>query len=346
MSSDYSRAEKRILDYYATNGVVSEDFILDVCLEYDLDFAEIDSLCGKILTQKVLIQQIPDLESPSEDAISDFGHINYDELLTEIQRIEPSLGVFISEIKKIVPPQNREWIQLLPQAKSGSEYARERLVYMYLRSVIRIAFSFAENNYVDLQESIQDAAIGILNAINKYDVTSSDPFGTYYPLWCIQEMQRSCMFRHNLCRFPVHVKERIFPYLEVIKNNDFFDNYKIAIDYADCELRESIGKKELSMSYFLTWQGIPDCAVDENEVYSDVFMNDLKNGLFGIMAGLSDREKQIILLRYGFYEDTCYTLEEVGMRFGITRERVRQIESKALKKMRLQTLKLRLDEYI
>ena len=57
-------------------------------------------------------------------------------------------------------------------------------------------------------------------------------------------------------------------------------------------------------------------------------------------------EKQIILLRYGFYEDTCYTLEEVGMRFGITRERVRQIEAKALKKMRLPALKLRLDDYI
>lgn len=346
MSSDYSKAEKRILDYYATNGVVSEDFILDVCLEYDLDFAEIDSLCGKILTQKVLIQQMPASESSAEEDISDYGHINYDELLTEIYRIEPSLGIFISEIKTIVPPQNREWIQLLPQAKNGSEYARERLVQMYLRTVIKIAFGFAKNNYVDLQESIQDAAIGILNAINKYDVTSSDSFGTYYPLWCIQEMQRSCMFRYNLCRFPVHLKERIFPYLEVIKKNDFFDNYKKALDYTDGELRKTIGKRELSMSYFLTWQRFPDSIVDENEVYSGVYNNDLKNGLFRIMVWLSDREKQIILLRYGFYEDKCYTLEEVGIRFGITRERVRQIEARAIKKMRLPAKRLQLDDYI
>ncbi len=346
MNQNYSKAEKRILDYYASNGVVSEDIILDICLEYDLDIAEIDSLCGKILTQKVLIQQIPDSESADGEDISDFGHINYDELLSEIQKIEPGLRGFISEIKRIIPPQNREWIQLLPQAKNGSDYARDRLVHMYLRTAIRIAFGFAEDNYVDLQESIQDAAIGILNAINKYDITSSDPFGTYYPLWCIQEMQRSCMFRHNLCRFPVHVKERIFPYLDVIKKNDYYDDYKKALEYAECELKETIGKRELSMSFFMTWQRIPDGVIDENEAYCDVYLNDLKNALYGIMSSLSDREKQIILLRYGFYENTCYTLEEVGIRFGITRERVRQIENKALKKMRLPAIKLRLDEYI
>ena len=112
--------------------------------------------------------------------------INYDDVFRKIEIEYPSCKYLIEQLKSILPPQHKEWRTLIKEAKSGNSFAYERLILMYLRTILKRAYDFSKTYYCDFEDCFQNAVIGFINAINKYDVTSPDSFVSYFQLWLVQ----------------------------------------------------------------------------------------------------------------------------------------------------------------
>lgn len=180
-SSDKKQLVERILQTeYEKKGFLLEDDIIDICIEHDLDLVEIDNLCDKLLHQKMIVKDA-ETKKDVNDTVSyvDRSHLDYDVLLGKIKWEYPNCAAIIDEILDILPPQSKEWQTIITEAKNGNSYAKDRMVKMYLRTVMKQAYYNSKDNYCDFEEAFQNGVIGLINAIDKYDVTSPDLFPSY-----------------------------------------------------------------------------------------------------------------------------------------------------------------------
>lgn len=254
-------------------------------------------------------------------------------------------------------------------------YARERVIQMYLRFAVRIALQRAETYDCEISDTIQEALIGLVTAVDKYDPDSSGPFGSYASLWILQNIGRAQATQRPAVYYPVHKKEGYFTMYPILKENGYLnfdiwtdpevrriiqDRLGCGIDQAEDIIRQSMPIESLDEIYemFLKNIDVDEIQDDvfeniiENEIQPNVFQNinpdafywndgiyeeieqrALREILEKLMGELSEREQAVLIARYGFEDGVEKTLEEVGQTFGVTRERIRQIESKALRKL-------------
>lgn len=180
-SSDKKQFIEKLLQIeYEKKGFLLEDDIIDICIEHDLDLVEIDNLCDKLLHQKMIVKDA-ETKKDVNDTVSyvDRSHLDYDVLLGKIKWEYPNCAAIIDEILDILPPQSKEWQTIITEAKNGNSYAKDRMVKMYLRTVMKQAYYNSKDNYCDFEEAFQNGVIGLINAIDKYDVTSPDLFPSY-----------------------------------------------------------------------------------------------------------------------------------------------------------------------
>lgn len=334
-SSDKKQFIEKLLQIeYEKKGFLLEDDIIDACIEHDLDLVEIDSLCDKLLHQKMIVKDTETKkDSINNDSYVDRSHLDYDALLEKIKLEYPNCAVIIEEISDILPPQSKEWQTIIAEAKNGNAYAKERMVKMYLRTVMKQAYYYSKDNYCDFEEAFQNGVIGLMTAIEKYDITSPDLFPSYFPLWVRQYMQREGTVRGTILRYPAHYRDQLNIIVSdvsgIIEDDNFEEAVGLVTDKA--KLQSGLTDEEISM-YVLPYLEIPDDLEAEDMmsvVEQDIINNMAKNAL----DLLRDRERLVIELRYGLSDNQERTLEEVGNILNVTRERVRQIESKALGKL-------------
>lgn len=352
--------EQALIKRYKENGYLLEDEIIDYCLDYDLDLPEIDIVCDRLLKRNILFREQKENRIEQKDEVYDRSHIDYDSLYIEILDAYPGLKTLIDEIKNILPPQGREWQTLIGEAQNGNDYAVNRMTCMYSRTILKFAYSYAEEYLLDIEDCFQDAAIGLLNAINKYDISSPDSFASYYSLWLVQSIRREAILPGVMRRIPAHLKEQLLQ-MEKILNEDYQlfevlgeqekELIENAIETGHAENMYASINQIVTKGYVADILGALDEKIDYSLLlpdlpYLDVFPTSycieddvenkiLKDELKKNMAKLSDREREVINMRYGFADYNPMTLEEVGEVIGVTRERIRQIEKKALKKLRL-----------
>ena len=330
---------------YSKQGFITEDEALSVFAEHNATLPEIDSLTEQLLIRGVIIKPY---NSEDEDDEYDRGQTDFQALYDDVIKIDPSLDSYVSYVSKIQPPQHREWKMLIPQYKSGNKYALTRLFEMYLRSVIKIAFSFSQKFNAVLADTIQDGNIGLLNSFEKYDMTTHGVFQSYYPMWVMQNITRNMPFSPNPCLyFPVHIRDRLYK---------LYDNVVAAggIGVADLsspiliksvtdELNCTIEEAQYLLHFFKPIQSIEDLIGTQPELFFDdsfevnmienIDKTILGNVVEKLLSELNPRETEVLQLRYGLDRGKERTLEEVGCRFNLTRERIRQIESNAIKKL-------------
>lgn len=347
-SSDKKQlVEKLLQTEYEKKGFLLEDDIIDICIEHDLDLVEIDNLCDKLLNQKMIVKDtenkrdINDLES-----YVDRSHLDYDALLGEIKSEYPNCAAIIDEILGILPPQSKEWQTIISEAKSGNVYARDRLVLMYLRTVMKQAYYYSKDNYCDFEEAFQNGVIGLMTAIDKYDVTSPDLFSSYFPLWVRQNMQREGTIKGTIMRYPAHYRDQLNIIVSDACNIIEDDNFEEAVGLVSekSRLQSGLSDEEIS-KYILPYLEIPDELEAENEI-DILIQGTMKGNVAGVLSILSARERHVLGLRYGLLDNKERTLEEVGNIINVTRERVRQIESKAIRKINESHLVKTLEEYL
>lgn len=344
-------------------------FIRDKTIEYLLK--QKVCLCGTHLDEG----SVTDAAGSSEDEYDDYAQRDYEAVFNRVIELDSDLKDFINAVRAIVPPQAREMDQLKYQVQEENLYARERVIQMYLRFAVRIALQRAETYDCEISDTIQEALIGLVTAVDKYDPDSSGPFGSYASLWILQNIGRAQATQRPAVYYPVHKKEGYFTMYPILKENGYLnfdiwtdpevrriiqDRLGCGIDQAEDIIRQSMPIESLDEIYemFLKNIDVDEIQDDvfeniiENEIQPNVFQNinpdafywndgiyeeieqrALREILEKLMGELSEREQAVLIARYGFEDGVEKTLEEVGQTFGVTRERIRQIESKALRKL-------------
>lgn len=334
-SSDKKQFIEKLLQIeYEKKGFLLEDDIIDICIEHDLDLVGIDSLCDKLLHQKMIVKDTENQkDSNDNESYVDRSHLDYDALLGKIKVEYPNCAAIIDVISDILPPQSKEWQTIIVEAKNGNSYAKDRMVKMYLRTVMKQAYYFSKDNYCDFEEAFQNGVIGLMNAIEKYDVTSPDLFPSYFPLWVRQYMQRDGTIKGTILRYPAHYRDQlnivVSDACKVMEDDNFEEAVGLVTEKAI--IHSGLTDDEI-YKYILPYVSIPEELEAEDDI-SNMMQGTVKELIEGVLESLSDRERLVLRLRYGLVDDQEHTLEEVGNILYVTRERVRQIEAKAFRKI-------------
>ena len=326
---------------YQTNGFITEDEALDLMVEHSLPLSGVEQITEQLLTMNVLIRDEPDdLDDPDDSY--DRTRTNYDEIFRRSAEIDPGLASLINEVQKIQAPQHREWINLLPQAKAGNEYAYNRLFQMYLRNVIRIALWHHETNGNSLSDAIQDGCIGLMAAIEKYELGKHGLFTTYAPWWIQQVISRNFMDTERTIRLPVHMFETMTKLRRTI--SQMIQNPDQAPSLEELSVERGISAERVGEILTLTQEPISldgleedmlsDYGVFADEMFESITHSILRKRMDEVLCILTPRERNVLELRFGIPDEEPMTLEEVGQIYNVTRERIRQIEAKALRKLR------------
>ncbi len=357
-------ALKQMLSLAASQGYITFDEIMQCSDEQDLSLQDFDWLTNTISTRGILIYDTPPTQrqEADEDEDEDFGdyaQIDYDAIYNEIIRIDPDQKEFVNEVRSIVPPQYREVSQLKYLVKEGNEHARQRMIEMHLRHALRLALQRAKQFDMEFADMIDNAVIGLIIAVDRYDPDTSGPFASYASLWILQTMGREQPTQNPLVYFPVHRKEVYFSVYPVLKRYGCIEcpdlatcpkAAQIIIERADCDeeqvpdiLRMIFPFESLDMYLKNIEESFEDTPCfykthrllsfdGETQLLDEIDRNQTKESIHSVLNTLSPREKDVLILRHGLDGQGEKTLEEIGQMYGLTRERIRQIEKKALRR--------------
>ncbi len=352
-------ALKKLLDIAASKGYVTFDIIMGCADDYDLSLPDFDWLSNEVTSRNIIIyDEEPTKRVIDEDEdVGDYAQVDYEAIYAEVVKLCPSLESFVDSVRNLRPPQFRETSRLKYLVKEGNAHARERMIEMHLRLALRIGFQRARAYDVDIEETIGDACVGLMNAVDKYDPDTCGPFAPYASLWILQNVTREQPTQNPLMYFPVHRREDYYTVYPLLKSAGL-------LDYEDVEhnpeviqlICERLERKPDQLVDI--WKAIiPFKSLDEimdgpdedeyrihlafdNDLLPDVEdtidrldYNILQNKVKDVLSTLTPRQEYIMKMRYGI-GGKARTLEEIGTANNLTRERIRQIEQKTLRKLR------------
>lgn len=343
-------ALKQLLAIAASNGYVTFDDIMRCADDNSLSIGEFDWLAETAGSRNVIIyDEVPKPVISDDDDYDDYAQIDYERTFAEAIEMAPGIEVFIDRIRSIMPPQRGEVGRLKYQVKEGNAHARERMIEMYLRIAVRIAVSRAKAYSLDLEETVGDAFIGLMIAVDKYDPDYSGPFVSFASLWIYQNISREQSTCNPNIYFPIHRKEWFFTMYPLLKARGCTECDQIlqcekVIDMicekVKCERDQGCDILTASLPC-LSLDELTEADVDDDcyyysddEMFEEVESNMRTEAVHRVLSGLREREREILTDRYGLKDGTKKTLGQVGQKYHLTRERIRQIEVNALRKLR------------
>ena len=258
------------------------------------------------------------------------------------------LKIYLNEIGQIPLLSEEEERELGRRSAQGDSSARQKLAEGNLRLVVSLAKHYTGRG-VQMMDLIQEGNMGLMRAAEKYDYTMENRFSTYASWWIKEAMQRAIDQQSREIRVPVHVAENMKKVQKISKDLQ----QKLGRDPLPKEIAENMpGKTEEDVKNILSYLQSPvsletpvgdegenslgDMVEDKTEATPEEAMNALvqKEEVSELLEALSERERQVIRLRYGLEDGKTHTLEEIGSILNVTRERVRQIEARAMEKLR------------
>ena len=333
--------------------------VSDYLEHFDLDKTVIDEIYDTLLTNDIEIENFTEdfsmlmnIEDDAEDeddgvVLDKDGSIDVDATVPKGISVDDPVRMYLKEIGKVPLLTADEEIELAKRMEEGDEYAKMKLCEANLRLVVSIAKRYVGRGMLFL-DLIQEGNLGLIKAVDKFDYRKGYKFSTYATWWIRQAITRSIADQARTIRIPVHMVETINKLIRVSRQllqtygrepspEEIAKEMGITVDKVreiqkiaqePVSLETPIGEEEDShLGDFIPDDDVP--APAEAAAFSM-----LKEQLVEVLDTLTDREQKVLKLRFGLDDGRSRTLEEVGKEFDVTRERIRQIEAKALRKLR------------
>lgn len=300
------------------------------------------------------VQELEDEEEDSEDSLNDTQY--FDDVSDD------SVRLYLREIGKIPLLNAEEELALAQRVVAGEKRAKDKMAEANMRLVVSIAKRYSGRG-LDFLDLIQEGNTGLLRAVEKFDPDKGFKFSTYATWWIRQAITRAIADQARTIRIPVHMVETINKLLRTQRRMTQELNREPTIEELAKELEMEPEKVEyvIKIKQDITSldAGVGRDGEDEDSVLGDFIEDEdgatpeesaasqlLKEQVQSVLSTLSDREQKIIKMRFGLDGGKSHTLEEVGQEFAVTRERIRQIEAKALAKLRKHKDAKKLHEYL
>ncbi len=339
-------------------GFITYEQLAEELKGLDVDSDSLDELYNALVEANIdIVTEDGSDDASGEEITADV--VVEDITLSKDVKINDPVRMYLKEIGRINLLTSDEEFEYAKRAEEGDEEAKRMLAESNLRLVVSIAKRYVGRGMLFL-DLIQEGNIGLMKAVDKFDPTKGYKFSTYATWWIRQAITRAIADQARTIRVPVHMVETINKLARVQRqltqelNREPTDEeiakklgisidkvrevYKISQD--PVSLETPIGEEDDSH--------LGDFIKDERtmgpEEYATVEM--LKEELSGVLSTLTDREEKVLRLRFGLNDGQCRTLEEVGQIFGVTRERIRQIEAKALRKLRHPSRSRKLKDFL
>ena len=351
MGADKKSAVSDLMEQGKLKGKLTTKEITDALEELDFDVEQMDKLYDSL--ESLNIEIIEDY-NPEQDLDL---NLNLDEVLEEVEdesiltadgiSIDDPVKVYLKEIGRVPLLTNEEEQELSERMAQGDVQARKRLSEANLRLVVSIAKRYVGRGmqFLDL---IQEGNLGLIKAVEKFDHTKGFKFSTYATWWIRQAITRAIADQARTIRIPVHMVETINKVKKVSSQLLHKNGHEPSAEEIAAELDMSVDKVREILRVSQEPVSLETPIGEEEDSHLGDFIPDddapspadaashtlLKEQLSGVLSTLTPREEKVLRLRFGLEDGRSRTLEEVGKEFNVTRERIRQIEAKALRKLR------------
>ena len=358
---ELAKKKKNVLEYQEIS-----DFFKDSPLEVDqmekvFDFLEASGVDVLRITEnsgdELLLDNDMDMEGLDDEEEVELDKIDLS--VPEGVSIEDPVRMYLKEIGKVSLLSADEEIELAKRMEKGDEAAKKRLAEANLRLVVSIAKRYVGRGMLFL-DLIQEGNLGLIKAVEKFDYIKGYKFSTYATWWIRQAITRAIADQARTIRIPVHMVETINKLIRVSRQllqelgreptpEEIAEEMDMPVDRVreilkisqePVSLETPIGEEEDShLGDFIQDDNVPVPA-------DAAAFTLLKEQLVEVLSTLTDREQKVLRLRFGLDDGRARTLEEVGKEFNVTRERIRQIEAKALRKLRHPSRSRKLKDYL
>lgn len=352
-----------------TNGnVLSLTEVGDYLSKLNISKEEIDEIYDRVEKNGI---SLVDSREPNSEELADeegdddgvvltkTGEIDVEATVPKTLPTDDPVRMYLKEIGKVSLLTADEERELAIRMEQGDEEAKKKLCESNLRLVVSIAKRYL-NRGLSFLDLIQEGNLGLIKAVDKFDYTKGYKFSTYATWWIRQAITRSIADQARTIRIPVHMVETINKLIRISRqllqeygreptSEEIAKEMGITVEKVreikkisqdPVSLETPIGEEEDShLGDFIPDDDVP-APVDAAAYYM------LKEQLMEVLDTLSDREKKVLMLRFGLEDGRPRTLEEVGKEFNVTRERIRQIEAKALRKLRHPSRSKKLKDYL
>ena len=348
-----AKKKKNVLEYQEIS-----DFFSDM----ELDAEKFDKILDFLEQNNIDVLRITDDDDDSNIILSDEDDVDVEQIDLSVPdgvSIEDPVRMYLKEIGKVPLLSAEEEIELAKRMELGDEDAKKRLAEANLRLVVSIAKRYVGRGMLFL-DLIQEGNLGLIKAVEKFDYRKGYKFSTYATWWIRQAITRAIADQARTIRIPVHMVETINKLIRVSRQllqelgrepqpeeiakemNMPVDRVReiLKISQEPVSLETPIGEEEDShLGDFIQDDNVPVPA--EAAAFTL-----LKEQLVEVLGTLTEREQKVLRLRFGLDDGRARTLEEVGKEFNVTRDRIRQIEAKALRKLRHPSRSRKLKDFL
>ena len=350
----FKEREEELIKEGEAKGYITYEMLAEKLKGLEIDNDLLDELYNKLLEHNITVISGDDVSSNGgnvekvlEEVKDEENLILNDEEITKDVNINDPVRMYLKEIGRIPLLTPDEELALSERINNNDEDAKRILAESNLRLVVSIAKRYVGRGLLFL-DLIQEGNIGLMKAVDKFDSNRGYKFSTYATWWIRQAIPRALADQARTIRVPVHMVETINKMVRVQrqltlelnrepseeeiakKMNVSVDKVRevIKISQDPVSLETPIGEEDDSH--------LGDFIKDESSLSPEEYTENeiLKEEIDDVLQSLQQREQEVLRLRFGLKDGTCHTLEEVGKKFNVTRERIRQIEAKALRKLR------------